>query len=93
MLLGSSEKNVTLSLRLFPEAQPRFSLRQRDAKAKRFSLHAGLLNRAVETRSAKEEHTTDPTLISQRMLCFPRGFARAKSLSLYAGYLPSWYEY
>ena len=86
MLLGSSVKNVSLSLRLYPQAQPRFSLRQRDAQAKRFSLHAGLLNRAVETRSAKQEQTADPTLISQRILCFPKGVARAKRLSHYAGF-------
>ena len=32
------------------------------------------------------QHPTDPTLISQRMLCFPRGDAPAKRLSLYAGF-------
>ena len=45
-----------------------------------------MLHRAVETSSAKQEHLTDPTLISQRMLCFPRGDARAKKLSLYEGF-------
>ena len=32
------------------------------------------------------QHPTHPTLISQRMLCVPRGDARAKSLSLNAGF-------
>ena len=31
-------------------------------------------------------HHTHPILISQRMLCFPRGDARAKRLSLYAAF-------
>lgn len=58
-----------------------------DALAKRISLHAGLLHRAVETSSGKQQHhPTDPTLISQRMLCFPRGDAWAKRLLLYAGF-------
>ena len=32
------------------------------------------------------QHPTDPTLISQRMLCVPRGDATAKRLSLNAGF-------
>ena len=34
----------------------------------------------------QQQHPTDPTLISQRMLCFPRWDARAKRLLLYAGF-------
>ena len=52
----------------------------------KISLHACLLHRA-ETSSGKEQkHPSDPTLNSQRMLCFPRGDARAKRLSIYAGF-------
>ena len=40
----------------------------------------------MEPSAGKQEHPTDPSLISQRMLCFPRGDARAKRLSLYAGF-------
>ena len=36
--------------------------------------------------ASSRQHPTDPTLISQRMLCFPRGDAPAKRLSLYAGF-------
>ena len=84
MLLGSAVTDVSLSLRLFPQAQPSISLRQRGCPAKRLSLYAGLLHRAVETSSGKQQpHPTDPpTLISQRVLCFPRGEARAKRHSL-----------
>ena len=86
MLLGSAVKDVSLSLRLFPQAQARFSLRQRGARAKRISLHAGIFHHAAETSSGIQlQHHTQPILISQRMLCLPRGDARAKRLSLYAG--------
>ena len=36
--------------------------------------------------ASSRQHPTDPTLISQRILCFPRGDAPAKRLSLYAGF-------
>ena len=40
-----------------------------------------------ELSSGKQRpHPADPTLISQRMLCFPRRNAQAKKLSLYAGF-------
>ena len=87
MLLGSAGKDVSLSLRLFPQAQPRFSLRQRGARAKRISLHAGIFHHAAETSSGIQlQHHTHPVLISQRMLCLPRGEARAKRLLLYASF-------
>ena len=35
---------------------------------------------------SSRQHPTDPTLISQRLLCFPSGDAPAKRLSLYAGF-------
>ena len=35
---------------------------------------------------SNRQHPTDPTLISQRMLCFPRCCASAKRLLLYAGF-------
>ena len=36
--------------------------------------------------ASSRQHPTDPTLISQRMLCFPRWDVLAKRLSLYAGF-------
>ena len=87
MLLGSAVKHVSLSLSLFPQVQARFSLRQRGARAKRISLHAGLFHHAAQNSSGIQlQHRTHPILISQRMLCLPRGDARAKSLSQYAGF-------
>ena len=36
--------------------------------------------------ASSRQHPTDPTMISQRMLSFPRGDDPAKRLSLYAGF-------
>ena len=50
-LLGSAVTDMSLSLRLFPQAQPRFSLRQRG----RPSLHTGIFRRAAQTRSGQQQ--------------------------------------
>ena len=60
MLLGSAVIDVSLSLRFFPEAQPRFSLRPRGARAKRILLHAGIFHRAAETSSGKQQQQPRP---------------------------------
>lgn len=87
MLLGSAVQNVSLSLRLFPQAPPRFSLRQRGCPGKEDFAPCGVLHHAVETSSGThQQYPTNPTLISKRMLCFPRGDAKAKRPSLYAGF-------
>lgn len=87
MLLGRAVTDVSLSVRLFPQSQPPFSLRQSGCPGKEDFAPCGLLHQAVETSSGKQQpHPTDPNLISQRMLCFPRGDARAKRLSLYAAF-------
>ena len=85
MLLGRALKDVSLSLRLFPQAQPRFSLRQRGARAKRILLPAAIFHHAAETSSGIQlQHHTHPILFFQQILCLPRGDARAKRLLQYA---------
>ena len=84
---GSAVTDVSLSLRLFPQAHRASLSGTGDAQAKRIWLHVGLLHRAVETSSGKQQAASHrPDSDFPKMLCFPRGDDPAKRLSLYAGF-------
>ena len=70
MLLGTAVKSVSLSLRLFPQAQPRFSLRQRGCPGKEAFAVCGFL----PPRDWAQASRSSPQNISQPMMCFRRGF-------------------
>ena len=70
ILLGTAVKSVSLSLRLFPQAQPRFSLRQTGCPGKEPFAVCGFL----QPRDWPQASRSSPQNISQQMLCFRRGF-------------------